>query len=319
MTGPLADLTVLDLTRALAGPHAAMMLGDLGARVIKVETPGHGDDTRGWGPPFVGPDRGPRSRRTSCPATATSSRSRSTSSPTTGETALTELIRRSDVLMRELPPRRARPARLSGGPADRAEPAAGGAVHLRVRPRRPRGRPGRLRPDRPGRGRPDVDDRPGPGHPHQGGSADRRPAGRDVRRLRRARRAARAGRTGKGGVVTDVAVGRGGRRARLPGHPLDGGRRGAEGRGPAPPVDLPVRAVPRRGRHGADLGRLGEPVAGSSPRRSGCRSTRPGSRPTPSGCATGRRSGPRSIGRSRQYDTGSCWRSSPRSGCPAAR
>jgi crotonobetainyl-CoA:carnitine CoA-transferase CaiB-like acyl-CoA transferase len=53
--GPLSDLLVLDLTRALAGPHAAMMLGDQGARVIKVESP-TGDDTRGWGPPFVGPD-----------------------------------------------------------------------------------------------------------------------------------------------------------------------------------------------------------------------------------------------------------------------
>ena len=53
--GPLADVLVLDLTRALAGPHAAMMLGDLGARVIKVESPS-GDDTRSWGPPFVGPE-----------------------------------------------------------------------------------------------------------------------------------------------------------------------------------------------------------------------------------------------------------------------
>lgn len=53
--GPLSDLLVLDLTRALAGPHAAMMLGDMGARVIKVEPPA-GDDTRSWGPPFVGPD-----------------------------------------------------------------------------------------------------------------------------------------------------------------------------------------------------------------------------------------------------------------------
>jgi crotonobetainyl-CoA:carnitine CoA-transferase CaiB-like acyl-CoA transferase len=51
--GPLSDLLVLDLTRALAGPHAAMMLGDMGARVIKVEPPA-GDDTRSWGPPFVG-------------------------------------------------------------------------------------------------------------------------------------------------------------------------------------------------------------------------------------------------------------------------
>jgi formyl-CoA transferase len=55
-SGPLAGTVVVDLSRALAGPHAAMMLGDLGARVIKVESPGSGDDTRGWGPPFVGPD-----------------------------------------------------------------------------------------------------------------------------------------------------------------------------------------------------------------------------------------------------------------------
>ncbi|GAA4689802.1 CoA transferase [Phytohabitans rumicis] len=44
---------MVDLSRALAGPHATMMLGDLGARVVKVEAPGRGDDTRGWGPPFV--------------------------------------------------------------------------------------------------------------------------------------------------------------------------------------------------------------------------------------------------------------------------
>jgi crotonobetainyl-CoA:carnitine CoA-transferase CaiB-like acyl-CoA transferase len=54
--GPLAGYLVIDLTRALAGPHGGMMLGDLGARVIKVETPGTGDDTRGWGPPFVDPE-----------------------------------------------------------------------------------------------------------------------------------------------------------------------------------------------------------------------------------------------------------------------
>jgi len=51
--GPLAGVLVVDLTRALAGPHATMMLADQGARVIKVETPEGGDDTRQWGPPFV--------------------------------------------------------------------------------------------------------------------------------------------------------------------------------------------------------------------------------------------------------------------------
>jgi crotonobetainyl-CoA:carnitine CoA-transferase CaiB-like acyl-CoA transferase len=51
--GALAGLTVLDLTRVLAGPYCTMLLGDMGARVIKVEQPGTGDDTRAWGPPFV--------------------------------------------------------------------------------------------------------------------------------------------------------------------------------------------------------------------------------------------------------------------------
>lgn len=51
--GLLDGLLVIDLTRALAGPHAGMILGDLGARVIKIEVPGAGDDTRGWGPPFL--------------------------------------------------------------------------------------------------------------------------------------------------------------------------------------------------------------------------------------------------------------------------
>ncbi|HXF83698.1 MAG TPA: CoA transferase [bacterium] len=51
---PLDDLLVIDLTRALAGPFCTVMLSDLGARVIKVEAPEGGDDTRGWGPPFIG-------------------------------------------------------------------------------------------------------------------------------------------------------------------------------------------------------------------------------------------------------------------------
>ncbi|XP_050793703.1 succinate--hydroxymethylglutarate CoA-transferase isoform X3 [Gopherus flavomarginatus] len=51
---PLEGVKILDLTRVLAGPFATMNLGDLGAEVIKVERPGVGDDTRAWGPPFVG-------------------------------------------------------------------------------------------------------------------------------------------------------------------------------------------------------------------------------------------------------------------------
>ncbi len=98
-TGPLAGTVVVDLTRALAGPHAAMMLGDLGARVIKVETPSGGDDTRGWGPPFVTPDAGERE------STYFLSTNRNKESVALdlksedGRATLTALVRRADVLL----------------------------------------------------------------------------------------------------------------------------------------------------------------------------------------------------------------------------
>lgn len=53
MRAALEGITVIDLTRIMAGPYATMLLGDLGARVIKIEQPGRGDDTRRWGPPFT--------------------------------------------------------------------------------------------------------------------------------------------------------------------------------------------------------------------------------------------------------------------------
>ncbi len=125
--GPLAGYLVVDLTRALAGPHAGMMLGDLGARVVKVETPGAGDDSRGWGPPFVGPPEEPIS-------TYYLSCNRNKESVTAdlktddGREVLTDLVRRADVLLENF-----RPGvldRLGFGPErlHDAQPAAGRPV-----------------------------------------------------------------------------------------------------------------------------------------------------------------------------------------------
>jgi crotonobetainyl-CoA:carnitine CoA-transferase CaiB-like acyl-CoA transferase len=100
--GPLDGILVVDLTRALAGPHATMMLGDLGARVIKVEAPGSGDDTRGWGPPFVDP---PASEAGSRESTYFLSANRNKESVTLDLKAeddkalLVDLVRRADVLV----------------------------------------------------------------------------------------------------------------------------------------------------------------------------------------------------------------------------
>jgi crotonobetainyl-CoA:carnitine CoA-transferase CaiB-like acyl-CoA transferase len=97
--GSLDGLLVVDLSRALAGPHAGQMLGDLGARVIKVESPGTGDDTRGWGPPFVdGADGGSYSTYfLSCNRNKESIALDLKSDD--GRGVLTELLARADVLI----------------------------------------------------------------------------------------------------------------------------------------------------------------------------------------------------------------------------
>jgi crotonobetainyl-CoA:carnitine CoA-transferase CaiB-like acyl-CoA transferase len=93
-TGALDGLLVVDLTRILAGPTCTMMLGDMGAEVIKVEPPGTGDDTRTWGPPFVGGEaayflganRNKRSLTLNLAVKA-------------GQTILTALVKKADVLV----------------------------------------------------------------------------------------------------------------------------------------------------------------------------------------------------------------------------
>ena len=128
MSGPLDGVTVVDLSRALAGPHAAMMLGDLGARVIKVEAPSSGDDTRGWGPPFVGPEDARES-------TYFLSCNRNKESITLdlktdeGRETLTRLVRHADVLVENF-----RPGVLDrlGFPVDRLHELNAGLVVLSI-------------------------------------------------------------------------------------------------------------------------------------------------------------------------------------------
>lgn len=102
MSAPLQDTVVIDLTRALAGPHAGMMLADMGARVIKVETPGSGDDTRHWGPPFVGPDQDIATYFLSCNRNKESIELDLKSDD--GVDVLTRLVQRADVLLENFRP-----------------------------------------------------------------------------------------------------------------------------------------------------------------------------------------------------------------------
>ncbi|MGW5236568.1 CaiB/BaiF CoA transferase family protein [Streptomyces nodosus] len=101
--GPLSGHQVLDLSRALAGPHAGMMLGDLGARVIKIEAPRRGDDTRGWGPPFAGPEHARESTYfLSCNRNKESVTADLKSEE--GRTLVARLVRRADVLIENFRP-----------------------------------------------------------------------------------------------------------------------------------------------------------------------------------------------------------------------
>ena len=271
-----------------------MMLGDLGARVIKVENPGTGDDTRGWGrrssarrttrrldvlpvlQPQQGVDRaGPQERRRA-------------------RRADPSWCARADVLLENFRPGVLDRLGFSAERLHELNPRAGRPVDHRVRPRRARGRPGRLRPDRPGRGRADVADRLRAGRPAAGRRADRRPARRHVRRVRRrSPRCYERERTGRGQVVRTSLLAADRRRARLPGHP----------RAPSP-----ARCRRRQGNHHPSIApyglfrcRTGSVQIAWAARGCGRRSRRVRPRPrragdappTPSGCATATRSSPR--------------------------
>jgi formyl-CoA transferase len=101
--GPLAGITVLDLSRVLAGPFATMIMADLGARVIKVERRAGGDDTRGWGPPFLASGEATDSTYFLSVNKNKESIALDFADPS-DRSVLTELIRRADVLVENFRP-----------------------------------------------------------------------------------------------------------------------------------------------------------------------------------------------------------------------
>ncbi len=101
MAGPLSHLRVLDLSRVLAGPWAGQILADLGAEVIKVERPGSGDDTRGWGPPFLKDRSGQETRESAYYLSANRGKQSLAVDITTpaGQEIIRKLAARSDILL----------------------------------------------------------------------------------------------------------------------------------------------------------------------------------------------------------------------------
>ena len=250
----LSDLVVVDLTRALAGPHAGQMLGDLGARVIKVETPGTGDDTRGWGPPFIGEDDDRQS-------TYFMSTNRNKESVTAdlksedGKELLRRLVERSDVLLENF----------RTGVLDRL-----GFSVTRLHEINPRlvimsitgfghdgPEGGRAGYDQIAQGEAGLMSLTGPSsdEPYKVGV----PIGDLLAGMYGAYGVLAAllerERTGRGRVVRTRPARLAGRGARLPGHPAHHRRRGAAGHRQSPRLDLAVRPLPHRDRARAGRGR----------------------------------------------------------------
>ena len=199
MPGPLEGLRVLELARILAGPWAGQILADLGADVIKVERKGPGDDTRGWGPPFVEAAGGGHLGSAYFHSTNRGKRSIELDFESKeGQRIVTKLAARSDILIENFKVGGLAKFGLDYASLSKVNPRLDLLLGHRLRPGRPLCRARRLRPDGAGHGRHHGH------HRHGGRRADpRRGAGR--RHLHRRL----LGDRGAGGIIQRDRTGRG--------------------------------------------------------------------------------------------------------------
>ena len=294
MAGPLSGFTVVDLTRVLSGPYCTMVLADLGARVIKVEQPGKGDDTRHWGPPFLGKE--------SAYFLSINRNKESVTvdfKPAEGREVLERLIARADVFVENFRPGTIERAGFGWDAVHQRHPAPGLRVDLRLRTDRAAPRRSRLRRGDAGRGR--IDER----HRRSGSARlsarrrDHRHGGGPVLRAGHHRGAARARAIGTGPARRHRHARYDGGAAHLSGRELVRDRQDSAAPGQPPRDDRAVRDL-----HDRATARSSSPSATtrcgrSSARRSACRSWPPirASRPTRIGWRTTTRCARRSIAR----------------------
>ncbi len=311
--GPLAGLLVADFTRVLAGPYCTMLLGDLGATVVKIEGPA-GDETRAWMPPTRDTANGGES--TYYLSVNRNKRAVTLDFADAADLATARaLAARADVVVENFKPGGLERFGLDYDAVRAGNPGGRLRVDHRLRPGL---RPARLRRARPGAVGPHERHRNARGRPHEGGRRDRRRRDRPARRDRHPGGAAssrrdRRGPARRGEPAVVGAVG-----AREPVRRVRARRGRAAAARQRPPEHLPVRPLPHRRRPARDRGRqrraVRAPVRGPRARRS-----TPGSPPRASARCAATNSARCSSRRSPPARPATGTTGCPRSACRAPR